>query len=75
MEKIKIPKEFWEDAKWAEEHYSELIKKYPEEWIAIVDKKVVSRGENLALVREEARAKTGRERIPTIFVECGDHVY
>jgi hypothetical protein len=34
------PKEFWEDARWAEEHYSELQKQYRDKWVAIVDKKL-----------------------------------
>ena len=71
----KMPKEFWEDAKWAERHYSELVKEYPEEWVAVVNREVVTSGKDLARVKEEAKIKTGRAKIPTIFVECGDHVY
>jgi hypothetical protein len=71
----KIPKEFWEDAKWAEKHYSELVKKFPDEWVAVVNREVVTAGKDLAKVKEEAKIKTGREKIPTIFIECGDHVY
>jgi len=41
-----IPKDFWEDAKWAEEHMSELQKKYLEKWVAIVDEnETISMGE------------------------------
>ena len=71
----KIPKDFWEDAKWAEKHYSELVKKFPDEWVAVVNREVVTSGRDLAKVKEEAKLKTGREKIPTIFIECGDHVY
>lgn len=71
----KIPKEFWEDAKWAEKHYSELVKKFPDEWVAVVDREVITSGKDLAKVKEEAKRRTGREKIPTIFIECGDHVY
>jgi len=71
----KIPKEFWEDAKWVEKHYSELVKKFPDEWVAVVNREVVTSGKDLAKVKEEAKIKTGREKIPTIFIECGDHVY
>lgn len=35
----KIPKRFQEDDKWAEEHYSDLMKKYSCEWIAVFNKK------------------------------------
>ena len=41
-----IPKEFWEDAKWAEKHMPELQKKYLEKWVAIVDEnETISMGE------------------------------
>ncbi len=71
----KIPKRFWEDDKWAEEHYSELMKKYAGEWIAVFNKKVISCGKNLAKVKEEAMLKVGKQKIQTLFIESGDHVY
>jgi hypothetical protein len=75
MEKIKMePKEFWEDQKWGFKHYSELVRKYPDQWVAIRDKKVVASGD-LAEVELEAKRKTGKEDIPVIFVESGSHIY
>ena len=71
----KIPKRFWEDDKWAEEHYSELIKKYHSQWIAVFNKKVISYGKNLAKVKEEAVLNVGKQKIPTLFIESGDQVY
>ena len=62
----KIPKEFWEDAKWAEKHYSKLMKKSPDEWVAVVNREVITSGKDLERVKEEAKIKTGREKIPTI---------
>ena len=48
MKKIKIePKEFWDDLKWGRKHYGELVRKYPDKWIAIVNKKVVAVGESI----------------------------
>lgn len=32
----RIPSEFWEDKKWALEHYAELRRKYADMWVAIV---------------------------------------
>ena len=72
MEKIKIePKEFWEDMKWGEEHYSELVKKYRDQWVAIVNKKVVAAGKSLRNTEIEAERKTNKNKdlIPVIFVE------
>lgn len=70
-----ISKEFWEDQQWGLKHHSELIDKYKDMWVAIVDKKIVSAGEDLGKVEEEAKQKTGKKQIPVFFVECGAHIY
>ncbi len=67
-----IPKEFWEDRKWADENYSELVKKYPNKWVAIVDKKVIAVSDGTGKFLEKARRETGRQHIPTIFVDVGN---
>ncbi len=69
------PKEFWEDMCWGREHYSDFVEKYPDKWIAIVNKSVVAVGEGIKEIRRIAKKKTGKEHIVTLFVECGDHVY
>lgn len=75
MEELKaIPKRFWEDRKWGFDHYQELVDKYPDQWVAIVDKEVVSAG-NLGEAEAEAKRKTGKKHIPVIFVERGSHIY
>ncbi len=75
MEKIKIPKEFWDDMKWGREHKSEFIEKYPNQWVAIHKKKIISAGKNLSNVEEEARWKTHRKQIPTLFIDTGENIY
>ena len=70
-----ISKEFWEDQKWGFNNHSELLKKFKDQWVAISDKKIVSAGEDLMKVEEEAKQKTGRKQIPVLFVECGAHIY
>ena len=69
-----MPKEFWKDREWGFEHYQKLVKEYPDQWVAIVDKQVVSAG-SLGEVEENARSKTGKEHIPVIFIESGSHIY
>ncbi|KPV62162.1 MAG: hypothetical protein AOA65_2054 [Candidatus Bathyarchaeota archaeon BA1] len=69
------PKEFWEDAKWGREHYAELQERYKDQWVAIVDKRVVSYGKNLKKVEEEAKKLTKKEHIYTTFVESGAAIY
>lgn len=71
------PKDFWDDLKWGREKYPELVRKYPDKWVAIVDKKIVAVGESIKKIEDEAEKKTGKpkEVIPVIFIECGSHVY
>jgi len=71
----KIPKRFWEDAKWGRKQATYLLKKYPEMWVAIVNEKVVASGKNLKSVEETARAKTGIKHIVVRFVGGSSCIY
>ena len=65
----RIPSEFWEDKKWALEHYAELRSKYADMWVAIVNKKVVAFGKDLTEEKERSiRKEIGRPFV-TFFVE------
>ena len=78
MSKIKIEhKRFWEDMNWGFNNYSRLMKKYPDKWVAIVNKKVTSSGENIEEVELKAEKKSGKSKdeIPVIFIESGAHIY
>lgn len=70
-------KRFLEDLEWKRKHHSELLEKYPDMWVAIVDKKIVSAGKDLGEVEREAEEKTGidRKKIPVSFVESGARIY
>lgn len=70
-----VEKIFWEDLKWGESHHTELLRSYEDQWVAIVDKKVISAGTNLAKVKQEAEIKAGKKEIPVIYVDCGQHIY
>ena len=71
------PKEFWDAIRWGKKHYLELVKKYPDKWVAIVDSEVASVGDSPKMVEKDAEKKTGKHqnRIPVIFIESGSHVY
>jgi hypothetical protein len=71
----KIPQEFWDDQEWALDNYERWIKEYPDQWIAVVDKRVVAAGKDIEAVELSAKKKTGREYIPVIFIEGCVHVY
>lgn len=67
----KTPLSFREDQEWALENYQQFMKEYPDQWIAICDKKVVAAGKDLAMVEEAAKKATGvnSEKIPVLYVE------
>lgn len=71
----KMSKEFWDDLKWGENHHTELLKKYRDQWVAIQNKEVIAFGDNLDQVEKEAKQKTGEEWVPVVFVEGGEHIY
>ena len=75
MEIPEMPKEFWNDLNWTREHHTELLRDYRDQWVAVVDGKVVAAGKDLAKVEEEAKWKTNRKYIPTMFVDGGEHIY
>ena len=70
-----VTAEFWNDLHWGESHHTELLRTHRDEWVAILNKEVISSGINLAKVREDAQIKTGRNDIPVLFLDCGQHLY
>ncbi|MBI3330669.1 MAG: hypothetical protein HYZ96_00995 [Candidatus Omnitrophica bacterium] len=71
-----IPKSYWQDQDWAFQHYPELVKRYGDRWVAVVNRRVVAASKSSVKAQEQARAKTGR-RLPiaVVYVETGRHVY
>jgi len=69
QEKERLSFGFWEDYKWALEHYSDLRKKYADMWVAIAEKKVVAFGEDLTDERKKSVCQEiGRPPV-TLFIE------
>ena len=69
QEKERLQPDFWEDYRWALEHYGELREKYADMWVAIADKKVVAFGEDLTNEREESISREINRPLVTLFVE------
>jgi hypothetical protein len=69
------PKKFWDDLDWANAHIAEISAAYPDQWVAIVDRRVVAGGLVLAEVEERATALTGRAEFPVLYAEAGIRVY
>ncbi len=53
----KLPKRYFEDSKWLRENLTELTKKYPDHWIAILEKEVVIASKDLGEVETVARKR------------------
>jgi len=70
-----IPKSYWEDHKWAYRHLNDLIRRHPNRWVAIYEKKVIASGESSVAVEKKAKEISGRAENPLMFVEKGCHIY
>ena len=71
-----IPKRYWQDQQWAFDHYPELVKRYEDRWVAVVNRRVVAASKSSVKAQRQAKAKTGRRSpIAVVFVENGRHVY
>ena len=71
-----IPKSFWRDQRWAFTHYPQLVKRYGDRWVAVVNRRVVAASKSSVKAQEQARSKTGRQLpIAVVYVETGRHVY
>lgn len=70
-----VPDYVQADYRWADTHLSELAKKYPQKWVAVVDKKVVSHGKRPDHVLAEAYRRTKHPHVAFLFVERGLHLY
>ena len=74
---MKVKERFLEDLDWAGEHHSSLLKKYRDQWIAIYNKQVVSHGNSLEKVEQEAEQLTGKseKEVPVYYVDSGSNIY
>lgn len=68
--KFKLPpKRFFKDSHWVNENINELVKKYPDQWIAVYDKEVVATGDNLAKIEKIAAEKEVNGQCVYSFIE------
>jgi hypothetical protein len=66
------PRRHIDDSNWAAEHINELTQQYPEMWVAILDKEVVSASKNLGdvfRVAKEKESEVGRGPCVYKFIE------
>jgi hypothetical protein len=70
-----IDPRYWQDMDWAYAHYATLVTNHPNQWVAVVDSRVVAAGANLGEVESEASRIAGPRDVAVLFVERGIHVY
>ena len=70
-----IDPRYFQDLDWAYAHYATLAADHPNQWVAVVDGRVVAAGLNLGEVESEASRVAGRRDVAILFVERGIHVY
>lgn len=63
-----LPKRYFQDRQWIDDSILELTRQYPDQWIAVLNGKVVAAGKNLRAVIEEGRREADEEG-------CGQCVY
>lgn len=69
------PKQYWEDSKWANKNFTNIVRQYPDKYVAVYKKKIVASGKTIAKVEEIAYKKTGIKELPIKFAEKKIHVY
>ncbi len=73
---FKLPSNrFFEDSHWVNENINELVKKYPDQWIAVYDKEIVAVDENLAEVEKVAAKKEINGQCVYSFIEGYSRFY
>ena len=70
-----LPKEFWEDEEWVNENYTELVQKYPDQWIAVYDKEVIVANKYLGEVEKVVQSKNFPRQCVYSYVEGTMRVY
>lgn len=70
-----VSKQYNQDMNWTFRHYAQLAKKYPNQWVACAQKRIIAVGKSVTHVLESARQKVKSEQIPVVFIEKGIHIY
>ena len=66
---------YFRDMDWGYANHAALEKASPNQWVAIVDERVVAAGTDLGEVEDRAAEITNRKDIAILFVEHGIHVW
>ena len=70
-----FPQPLQRDYDWALAHHAQLVKRFPDQWVAFAQRRVLAGGPNLRRVLDQAHRQLDWPHIPHLFVEAGIHVY
>jgi hypothetical protein len=68
-------KNYLADREWAHENLAEISKQYPNQWVAVFNKKIISASANGAEVERISFKKLGHQEFFIFYAEKGIHVY
>ncbi|MBC8182380.1 hypothetical protein H8E88_14860 [candidate division KSB1 bacterium] len=68
-------KRFLSDREWAHKHFAEISKQFPNQWVAVYNKKIISANINGSEVEKTTSKKLGHQDFFIFFAEKGIHVY
>ena len=57
---------------WLKENYIDLIADYPNQWIAVLEQKVVATGNSKRQVEKQAKEQAGDRQFSLYFIEPSD---
>ena len=72
------PRRFWDDEEWIGENIMDLVRKYPDQWIAVLNREVVAASSHLEEVDRVAHAReaeAGQGQCVYEFIEGGVRFY
>ena len=70
-----FPQPIQREYDWAFAHYHALAKRYPNQWVAFANRRVLAGGPRLDHVLAKAHRQIDWPEIPHLFVESGIHFY
>jgi hypothetical protein len=68
-------KNYLADRKWVHKHLAEISNQYPNQWVAVFNKKIISASVNGAEAEKNSSEKLGHQEFFIFYAEKGIHVY
>ncbi|MBI5528821.1 MAG: hypothetical protein HY897_21030 [Deltaproteobacteria bacterium] len=70
-----LPPEYVRDSEWLSLHLAELVAKYPDKWVAVLDEHVVAAGDDLGEVMDQVEDRYPNTMPAVSLVEATTRFY